>query len=275
MPKLRVSDFETWKDYYWTYQQELTHKFLIPYLQREGLNIEGKKILEIGCGDGGVIASMAVPAQKAVGIELKQIDFTGARDDHVLFLNGDIFDEALLPKYEDQYDLVVLRDVIEHIPNTLKGRLLEKIKSLMHPNGRLLVTYPPYYSAFGAHQQVYSSSWLTRLPYIHVVTGPFYRRLVKRMERQNQKAIDLADEILIARTSIRSLRKHIRKSPLVVRNSTYFLVRPSHELRYGIKARVSRILPYMPILREFLISGVYMILTPKPDEDAYAPTTDQ
>ena len=60
-------------------------------------------------------------------------------------------EERLMPKY----DLVILRDVIEHILIDKKINFLSSVKNYMDDNSRLLVTFPPYFSAFGLHQQAF------------------------------------------------------------------------------------------------------------------------
>ena len=59
--------------------------------------------------------------------------------------------EKLMPKY----DLVILRDVIEHILKDKKINFLNSVKNYMDDDSRLLVTFPPYFSAFGLHQQAF------------------------------------------------------------------------------------------------------------------------
>ena len=263
MEKLRVTDFDTWHDYYWAYQEKLTCDWLIPYLNSQNIFLEGKKILEIGCGDGGVIASMAASAQKAVGLDINYIDHTKAKTDRVQYIQADVFDPETRPVYDDKYDLILLRDVIEHIPNNFKSKILNEAATLLKPGGKVLVTFPPYYSAFGSHQQVYSKTKLGKLPYVHVLTGRLYVRYVTLIEKGNQKAIALARELYAARTSIRFMKACIASSKLEIFNAKYFLVRPSHQLRYGVKARVTKVIPCIPVLREILILGAYVILQNK------------
>ncbi|HMW36410.1 MAG TPA: hypothetical protein PKA72_08620, partial [bacterium] len=73
---IRPSDFANWQEYYFTYQNILAKQYLIPMLEQWGVSIDGKKILEIGCGSGGVIEAFAERASKAVGVELNPFDYT-------------------------------------------------------------------------------------------------------------------------------------------------------------------------------------------------------
>ena len=40
----------------------------------------------------------------------------------------------------------------------------------------------------------------------------------------------------------------------------FFYVRPSHEIRYGIKTIKSRIVQHIPLLREILITGTIFLI---------------
>ena len=148
----------------------------------------------------------------------------------------------------------------------LYKKILDEAATLLKPGGKVLLTFPPYYSAFGAHQQVYSKKMFGKLPYVHVLMGGLYVRYVTLIEKGNQKAIALARELYAARTSIRFMKACVASSRLEIKNVKYFLVRPSHQLRYGVKARVAKVFPCIPVLREISILGVYMILENKEDD---------
>ena len=78
---------------------------------------------------------------------------------------GDLYGTQL-PFSGVQFDLVILHDVFEHLDH--KTEVLEKLKSYMRPGGRLMITFPPYYSAYGAHQQLLNTPWM-KIPFLHLV----------------------------------------------------------------------------------------------------------
>lgn len=255
---IKPSQFKDWQDYYWTYQNLLAKNYLIPMLEAEGISIHGKKIFEIGCGSGGVIEAFAEKSARAVGLDVTPFEFNRLGTNRVEYITADIFDINERHRYEDQYDLIVFRDVIEHI--TDKDRMLEACDRLLAPDGRILMTFPPFYSPFGAHQQVFSKRFLARLPYVQFLPRKLYLQFVKAVENGNESAYRVALEIRESKTTIGSLKKHIRRSVFEIQKEHDYWIRPSFEIRYGIKPRKATWLGSIPLLREVIIMGVYLIL---------------
>ena len=52
LQKIYQKDFLTWDDYYFQYQKNLAREYYIPLLKNWGVDINGKTILDIGCGNG-------------------------------------------------------------------------------------------------------------------------------------------------------------------------------------------------------------------------------
>jgi len=258
---IKPSEFKDWQEYYWTYQNTLAKKYLIPMLERQGVGIDGKSVFEIGCGSGGVIEAFAERCTKAVGVDITPFDYTKLNTPKVKYITADIYDKKSATKYADQYDLIVFRDVIEHLPK--KKEAFEICDRLLKQDGRIYITFPPFYSAFGAHQQVFSRSRIGKLPFTHLMPRAWYLKFVGNVEKGNQPAMDLALEMENAKTSIHYLNKILKSSAFEIQYQEYYLTRPSFEIRYGIKPRKVQWLRYIPILREFVVMGVYMILRRK------------
>jgi SAM-dependent methyltransferase len=255
---IKPSQFKDWQEYYWTYQNILAKKYLIPMLKAEGISIDGKKIFEIGCGSGGVIEAFAERSARAVGLDITPFEFTRLGTNRVEYVTADIFDLRERPRYADRYDLIVFRDVIEHI--AAKDNMFSACDELLAPDGHILMTFPPFYSAYGAHQQVFSKRFLTRLPYVQFLPKHLYLRFVKAVENGNEPAYRVAAEIQESKTTIRSLKRHIRRSVFEIQKEHDYFIRPSFEIRYGIKPRKAQWLGRIPWLREISIMGVYLIL---------------
>jgi len=74
----------------------------------------------------------------------------------------------------DKFDIIIMSDVIEHIPETEK--LLEEIWRILKPGWTILFDFAPYYHYFGHHL------WDTiQIPWIHLFfTDKFLIRLYKK-----------------------------------------------------------------------------------------------
>ncbi|HMV26378.1 MAG TPA: class I SAM-dependent methyltransferase [bacterium] len=258
---IRPSDFANWQEYYFTYQNILAKQYLIPMLEQWGVSIDGKKILEIGCGSGGVIEAFAERASKAVGVELNPFDYTKLNTPKVQYVTADIYDPSHRERYADKYDIILFRDVIEHLPK--KKEAFEICDTLLSENGVIFITFPPYHGPYGAHQQVFSKTFLGRLPYTHLLPNSLYIKYVKAVEKGNDAALQVAHELIASQTTIGSLKKSIRASAFKIDRYDYYLVRPSYEIRYGKKPRKINLMKYLPFIREFFVLGMYMIMRRK------------
>jgi SAM-dependent methyltransferase len=258
---LKPSEFADWQEYYWTYQHTLAKKYLIPMIEAHAFPIDGKKVFEIGCGSGGVIEAFAERSGKAVGIEINAFDYTKLTTPRVQYITADIYDANQRGRYLDLYDIIIFRDVIEHLPK--KKEVFDLCDQLLAPNGIIFITFPPFYSPYGAHQQVFSKTILGKLPYTQFLPKSLYLKYVSTAEKGNEAAIHVSKEITGTKTTIASLNNAIRRSAFEIHYQDYYLTRPSFEIRYGVKPRKVQFLKYLPLLREVLVMGVYMILARK------------
>lgn len=113
-------------------------------------NFKGMKVLEVGAAYGETLyyIKQHKEASEVVGVELfkdlKNIKKYKKLDDLIF---GDIND-INLSNYNNNFDLIILADVIEHINEPLP--VLEKLKSLLKDDGKILISLPNirHYSAF-------------------------------------------------------------------------------------------------------------------------------
>ncbi len=235
LKKLSRAAFPSWAAYYSAYQETLARVHLVPFLVRHGVSPDGRDVLDIGCGDGGATRVFAETARSTLGTDIT--GFAWESRDGLRFEQADILDEAWVESLGETFDLVVLRDVIEHIED--KPHLMSHIDRLLRPGGHLFVTFPPYYSAFGGHQQVYlTGSPLRFAPWMH--GHPKLRDLWR------------------GRMTIGGFERLMRASGYHVLGRELYLLRPSFELRYGTPTMRMR-LPWLRGMRELLCTGAYYV----------------
>lgn len=130
------------------------HRRIMHWLEKAGLHA-GSNVLEIGCGVGtqtGLIARRITSGRLlANDISPKSVEI--ARDrlgprKNVDFIVGDIITLAV----DGRFDLIVLPDVLEHIPRSHHGALFKKLAELLAPGGTIVAHIP-------APQQI---EWLQR-----------------------------------------------------------------------------------------------------------------
>jgi SAM-dependent methyltransferase len=111
------------------------------------------RVLDAGCGGGGMPLSLAEHATEVVGIDpIDRFGHAGVtlaveRDlGNLWFLRAD---GMALPFKSGTFDLVLSHAVIEHVSNA--ERYLRECRRVMTPGGRFYLSTAPYLSFAGAH----------------------------------------------------------------------------------------------------------------------------
>ena len=125
---------------------------LITFLDRAGVRIGGR-VLDCGCGGGGMPLSLAEHACHVTGIDpmdrFSQAGVTLARERHVDNVSFVRADGMALPFVSGTFDLVLSHSVIEHVADA--ARYLKECRRVMKDDGRFYVSTAPYLSPPGAH----------------------------------------------------------------------------------------------------------------------------
>jgi SAM-dependent methyltransferase len=121
------------------------HEAILAWLLRFGLRPDDR-VLEIGCGAGTLtqLLAEALPRGSLFGFDLSSKSIEAARERLAVFGNvevvvGDVLD---VDAGSEPYDIVVLPDVIEHIPLEMHDALFGRIASWVKPEGFVLAHYP-------------------------------------------------------------------------------------------------------------------------------------
>lgn len=96
------------------------------------------RVLDVGCGSGGVGRLIRPHAVRLVGVELDEEAAAAARATYDDVLVGDV--AARLPELDEQFDTILAYDVLEHLPDPLAA--LQTLRSLAAPNALLHVSVP-------------------------------------------------------------------------------------------------------------------------------------
>ncbi|MFQ5442620.1 MAG: class I SAM-dependent methyltransferase [Thermodesulfobacteriota bacterium] len=109
------------------------------------------RVLDVGCGDGYVLRELFKDKKDGniTGVDInlteRQIeDFTG-RGGGIKYMNK-------LPETAERYDLILLLDVLEHVPDDLSF-LAGDIKKRLAENGRILISTPAFNALYSSHDE--------------------------------------------------------------------------------------------------------------------------
>lgn len=250
------------------YQQQVvnTTEYVIPFIE-QSIKIEKDfKILDIGCGDGGVMKPFLERGCRVTGIELDEKKARYASEFLSTFvetgqaeiINLNIYDEEALKVYRDQFDLIILKDVIEHIPD--QERFIPYLKIFLKPGGRVYFGFPPWYMPHGGHQQVCQHKLLAALPYYHLLPATLYASVLKIFGEPETTIKELL-EIKSTGISIERFERLAKGSSYTIEQRTLYLINPIYRFKFGWKPAVQwKWLGAIPFIRNFFTTCVYYLI---------------
>ena len=125
---------------------------VIAFLERAGVTVAGR-ILDAGCGGGGMPLSLAEEASGVVGIDLvDRFRDAGVRLGRERGLRNLEFvraDGMALPFRDAAFDMVLSHAVIEHVADA--PLYLRECARVLRPGGTMYLSTAPYLSFAGAH----------------------------------------------------------------------------------------------------------------------------
>ena len=255
-------------DYKIRYQQQLDNarQYVLPFIAQSVPVSAALTVMDIGCGEGGVLIPFLELGCNAVGIELDEVKSGYAKNllaeyiskGQVEIVNQNIYEEAALDRFSGQFDLILLKDVIEHIPD--QERFIPYLKKFLKPGGQVFFGFPPWYMPHGGHQQVCKSKFLSVLPYFHLLPNPIYKAILK-LSGEYDPVINELLENKATGISIERFERIVKASGFTIPAKIFYLINPIYQYKFGIKPRKQfGILSAIPYLRDFLTTCVYYMI---------------
>ena len=114
----------------------------IDYIEQQCAGLEGKQVLDIGCGGGILAEAMATKGAKVTGIDMAEASLEVARL-HLLEsgLQVDYLHttaEQHCPKHAGQYDVITCMELLEHVPDP--SSIITAAATALKPDGKLLLS---------------------------------------------------------------------------------------------------------------------------------------
>lgn len=236
------------QEQYW-YAENFLEDFL------ELRNSTSLNILEVGPAEAGLLKYFREQGHNCYGIEFSDVRFESSLnlDDgkKLNLIKGDITKKETFEEFLNiEFDVIVLRDVIEHIP--VKLAALNNMADLLKPGGRFFVSFPPKYSPYAGHQQVLTKR-LCKLPYLHAFPNFVYSKYLS-LFGLSKESVDYYLSIKENRLSIAQFAKLYSQAGLhSVKKESYFL-RPCYEYRFNWR-RKKNSLSSIKLFDEFMTLG--------------------
>ncbi|HOF16138.1 MAG TPA: class I SAM-dependent methyltransferase [Bacteroidales bacterium] len=238
-----------------------TEKYVIPYINEVFPISETTEVLEIGCGEGGNLQAFLDLQCRCVGIDINEKQIDNAKlfyENHphknkIEFIHSDIYK---VDGKDLVFDLIIMRDVIEHIPN--QEFFMQYVKKFLKPNGVIFFGFPPWQNPFGGHQQVCQSK-LSKTPYFHLLPTPLYRRILERFGEDPTGLL----EVKATGISIERFHRILRKEKYIITKNDYYFINPNYEIKFRMKPKkVIAPFRWIPYLRNFYTTAYYAVVKP-------------
>jgi SAM-dependent methyltransferase len=244
---------------------------VIAFLERAGVEIRGR-VLDAGCGGGGMPLSLAEHADEVIGIDpIDRFSQAGARLarerglPRLRFLQAD---GMALPFAAGSFDLVLSHAVIEHVADA--PLYLRECRRVLKTDGRVFLSTAPYLSFAGAHLP------RLRVPVpLHLLAGRWiafrtFRVLARHAPwtlrepaHENSFIRDARNGIvkhddLLEKVTVSRLRRQIAESGFRVQREELHVTSTVRRL----PAAIGRWLGSNPLTQNALISNMEYVLAP-------------
>lgn len=247
-------------------QVENARDYVIPFIEQKLKLAPGMRVLEVGCGEGGVLKPFFDRGLVTLGVDLDQPRLDLAEDflsseistGKMVFLNQNILEKSFTDQYTGYFDLIILKDVIEHIHG--QETFIPFLGTLLRPGGQIFFGFPPWYMPFGGHQQIAKGKWTSKLPWYHLLPMSWYVAILK-WGGEGQHAIDSLIDVKQTGISIERFERICKQSGFRIIEQQWFLINPIYRFKFGLKPRKQfYILGLIPFFRNFWTTCAYYLI---------------
>jgi SAM-dependent methyltransferase len=244
---------------------------VIAVLDRAGVPVTGR-VLDAGCGGGGMPLSLAEHADEVIGIDpINRFGDAGmvlARERGLTRLHFLRADGMALPFANGTFDLVLSHAVIEHVSDAPK--YLRECHRVLKRGGHCYLSTAPYLSFAGAHLPRLRVPVPLHLLFGRTIAFRTFRMLARRAPwtlkepaHENSFIRDarqglVKEDDLLEKVTVRRLRGHIASAGLRVVREELHVTGTVRRLPRALGRRLAE----SPFTQDALISNIEYVLAP-------------
>lgn len=248
------------------YFKELAYtseKYLLPFIESVKEVTSDMRVLEIGCGMGGNLQPFVQRGCRVTGVDLgkDRIEnaacmLDAAHQSGIELISADIFTVEHL---KGCFDLIIVHDVIEHIPD--KVRFFQLIRKFLRPQGLVFLAFPAWQMPFGGHQQICKNRFLSHLPFYHLLPRFMYKGVLK-LFGETANTIDELLSIKDCGLTIEGCKKYINRFNYKIHKREFYFINPHYEVKFKLKPRkLSKAIVAIPYLRNFFCTSSFWLIS--------------
>src|SRR6266851_2721146 len=191
------------------------------------LDPAGHRVLEVGCGTGGISLHLASRGMIVAAVDKQQYDsaaLAAAREyakAHSLQVDIELADAVALPFRDRTFDCVVCSSVVEHLEDP-RGAMCE-MGRVLKPGGLAFVDFPLFRGPYGGHIDD-----VIKAPWFHTLPGSMVRKVLMSRDAEREYRVYQT----LNRLTHRKFRTIIQHSGFVVVTfrRMYYLTHPGRKL---------------------------------------------
>ena len=255
------------KQRYFQIQYMISRDHVLPFIETEKSVNKDLRVLEIGCAEAGVLKPFIEMGCSCVGVDFSEPRIINAKkfqkdaveSGQLRLFTQDIFEVDVQRDMGGLFDIIILKDVIEHLIN--QRAFLRDLGNLMRPGAVIFFAFPPWQMPFGGHQQNSRSGFFSKLAWVHLLPMFLYKPLVHYFEKEEAVRKEFI-EIKRTGISMEKFESYCRFENFKVRKCTRFLFNPIYEHKFGIRPRILwPLVSWIPWIRNFYTTCAYYLIS--------------
>jgi len=233
------------------FNKEEEFKNLIFLSRFPDLNVNNKKVLDLGCGHGALSIELAQKgATEVIGIDIasERIDFANENlhTNYKELIDTVFFKNCSLSNLEDEiFDIIISKATFEHIIHL--EYVMKEIHAKLIVGGKLYTGFGPLFnSPWGDHNRLKH-----KLPWGHLF---FKKHLIKKLNTKHKKRISNIQELNLNGLSLKDYLN------IFLNIESFELIDFRTNVSTKILNKIFKLISKIPFLREYFTHNIYCVL---------------